>query len=396
MKVTFVTGGTGLIGGEMIPRLLNNDGDGMVRVLIRARSDEEASARLDGTLRYLFKEADLPRAKGRVTALRGDITRERLGLTEEAFAALAEEATHIIHAAATTRFDLPQAEAAPVNLVGTRRVLALARRAARARLDRLVYVSTAYVSGDRSGRILEDDLDVGQRFMNSYERTKFGAEREVRASMGEVPALVIRPCAIIGDSDSGRTRTFNVIYYPLKLLSRGLLRALPGSPSTPIDLVPVDYVADAANHLMLSPDWAGRTFHLTAGDRAETIGAIARLAVEHLNETRSDGVPRLPPVRFVPHRIFHGLLKPALRLLSGSRGRQVIDKLEIYLPYLTTHKVFDTSNTVRALRGTGIAVPRLADYFGRVVRYCLETDWGRAPGRGDTGEPRAPARGGGA
>jgi long-chain acyl-CoA synthetase len=390
MKVTFVTGGTGLIGGEMIPRLLNNDGDGIVRVLIRAHSDAEASARLDGTLRYLFKEADLPRARRRVTALRGDVTRERLGLTEGAFADLAAEATHIVHAAATTRFDLTLAEATAVNLGGTRRVLELARRAARARLDRLVYVSTAYVSGDRCGRILEEDLAAGQRFMNSYEETKFEAEREVRANMEEVPALVIRPCAIIGDSGSGRTRTFNVIYYPLKLLSRGLLRALPGSPSTPIDLVPVDYVADAANHLMLRSDLSGRTFHLTAGDRVESIGAIARLAVKHLNETRGNGGRRLPSVRFVPQLIFHGLLKPALKLLSGSRGRQVIAKLEIYLPYLTTQKVFDTSNAMRELRGTGIAVPRLADYFGRVVRYCLETDWGRAesaPGRGDSGKP---------
>ncbi len=77
----------------------------------------------------------------------------------------------------------------------------------------------------------------------------------------------------------------------------------------------------------------------------------------------------------------------------------MIGKLEIYVRYLKIHKVFDTSNAVRALRGTGIAVPRLADYFGRVVRYCPETDRGRAdnaPGRGYSGEPRAPARGGSA
>ncbi len=377
MTVTFITGATGLVGGEMIPRLLNNDGDSVVRVLVRASSDAEASARLDRTLRHLFKEADLLRAKQRVTALCGDLTREGLGLARARIEELAAEVTHIIHAAATTRFDLPLAEAHAVNVDGGRRVLALARRAARAGLKRYVYVSTAYVSGSRNGKIREEELEAGQSFVNSYERTKYEAERDLRAAMGEVPAVVVRPCAIIGDSWSGRTSTFNVIYYPLKLLSRGLLPALPGSPSTPIDLVPVDYVSDAINHIMQRTDSVGRTYHLTAGDRVESIGTIAKLAVRHLNEGLPPGAKPVPPVRFIPHGIFHYLIKPMLKVMYGAKGREVIAKLEVYLPYLTTRKWFDTSNTVAALSGTGIAMPPLADYFGRVVSYCLETDWGR-------------------
>lgn len=377
MRVTFITGGTGLIGGEMIPRLLNDDPDGIVRVLVRGATDAESAARLDKTLRHLFKEADLHRARRRVTALRGDITADRLGLSSRDFDEVAEEVTHVIHSAATTRFDLPLPEAHAVNVEGTRRVLGLARRAARARLERMMYVSTSYVSGDRSGVLREEELEAGQRFVNSYERTKYDAERDVRVAMGEVPVSVVRPCAVIGDSGTGRTSTFNVIYYPLKLLSRGLLRALPGSPSTPIDLVPVDYVADAMNHILLRRDAVGKTYHLTAGDRVETIGTIARLAVLHLNEQRAPGLPPLPPVRFIPHGIFHRVVKPVLRLRHGAKGRRVIGKLEVYLPYLTTHKNFDTANALRALRGTGIAVPPLGDYFGRVVRYCIETNWGR-------------------
>jgi hypothetical protein len=82
-------------------------------------------------------------------------------------------------------------------------------------------------------------------------------------------------------------------------------------------------------------------------------------------------------VRFIPHGVFHGVVKPLLKLAHGARGRQVIAKLEVYLPYLTTHKRFDTANAASALSGTGISAPPLGDYFGRVVRYCLETDWGR-------------------
>lgn len=386
MRVTFVTGGTGLVGGEMIPRLLNNDGEGVVRVLVRARSDAEADRRLDGTLRYLFKEADLHLARRRVSALRGDVTLPGLGLEPAARDALEHEVTHIVHSAATTRFDLPLPEASAINVGGTREVLAIARRAARRRLERYLHVSTAYVSGDRNGRILEEDLWKNQGFVNSYESTKCRAERDVRALMGELPATVIRPCAVIGDSGTGRTRTFNVIYYPLKLLSRGLLRALPGSPDTPIDLVPVDYVADAANHLLLRRDSAGKTYHLTAGDRVESIGNIAKLAVRFLNDSRGNGEPRVPPVRFIPHGPFHLLLKPLLKAVYGARGREVIAKLEVYLPYLTTRKHFDTSNVEAALRGTGIAPLPLERYFGRVVRYCRETDWGRRAADGPARE----------
>ncbi|MFQ5458478.1 MAG: SDR family oxidoreductase [Myxococcota bacterium] len=202
----------------------------------------------------------------------------------------------------------------------------------------------------------------------------------MRACLDEVPAVVLRPCAVIGDSSSGRTRTFNVIYYPLKLLSRGLLRVLPGSARTPIDLVPVDYVADAANHIMLRADCTGKTYHLTAGPGAVTIGTIARLAVKHLNASRGSGDPAVAPVRFIPHWVFQALLKPALKAMYGARGSEVMARLEVYLPYLTKRKHFDTTNAIEALRGTGIAPPDLESYFGRVVRYCRETDWGRSPG----------------
>jgi len=232
-------------------------------------------ARPVGILDDIVRDKRQEVARRKVAAPRAALERACTGLPPARdFEALSAEATHVVHAAATTRFDLPLGEAHAVNVEGTRRVLALARRAARARLERMLYVSTAYVSGDRSGVIREEDLEAGQTFVNSYERTKHDAEREVRAAMGEVPALVVRPCAVIGDSGTGRTSTFNVIYYPLKLLSRGLLRALPGSPFTPIDLVPVDYVADAMNHVLLRRDAVGKTYHLTAGDRVETIGEM--------------------------------------------------------------------------------------------------------------------------
>ncbi len=131
------------------------------------------------------------------------------------------------------------------------------------------------------------------------------------------------------------------------------------------------------NHIMLRGDSSGKTYHLTAGKDAATIGTIARLAAQFLNESRRPGDPPVPPVRFIPHWVFQAFIRPTIRMTYGARGRAVMEKLEVYLPYLTRQKHFDTSNAIAALRGTGIAPPPLESYFERVVRYCRETDWGR-------------------
>jgi len=128
---------------------------------------------------------------------------------------------------------------------------------------------------------------------------------------------------------------------------------------------------------MLRGDSSGKTYHLTAGKDAATIGTIARLAVQFLNESRRSEDPPVSPVRFIPHWVFPAFIKPTIRVMYGARGRAIMEKLEVYLPYLTRQKLFDTSNAIAALRGTGITPPPLASYFERVVRYCRETDWGR-------------------
>ncbi len=222
-------------------------------------------------------------------AVRGDITQERLGLSDNEYETLAGSVTHIVHSAATVKFRTPLPEARSINVEGTRRVMDFARLAVRrGRLERVAHISTAFVSGDRPGLIREDELNSRQKFTNSYEKTKFEAECLVREAYADLPWVILRPSIIVGNSRTGATTAFNVLYIPLKYMARGLVRFLPGSPDTPIDIVPVDFVCRAIDRLLFSGrDHRGRTFHLCAGPQAATtVGHVLELAQDFLKKRR--------------------------------------------------------------------------------------------------------------
>jgi long-chain acyl-CoA synthetase len=175
-------------------------------------------------------------------------------------------------------------------------VLEFAERChARSGLRRLSYISTAYVAGEHAGRFNEDDLDVGQHFRNAYEQSKFEAER--LAAGAQLPVTVLRPSIIVGERDSGWTASFNVLYWPLRAFSRGAYVALPARRDAPVDVVPVDYVADAIFALSQTPEAEGAAYHLTAGSNATSVGELVELAAAYFRRP----APRLiPPWRIPP------------------------------------------------------------------------------------------------
>src|SRR6185312_13282356 len=172
---------------------------------------------------------------------------------------------HVIHCAATVRFDLPLDLARRDNTEGTRNVLDVTRGLKT--LHRLDYIGTAYVAGGREGLIGEDELDMGQRFSNSYERTKMEAETLVRAFAKDHPASIHRPSIVVGDSKTGETSSFTGMYHTIVLFkqaySKGLKVIFPADPRTKVDIVPVDYVVDALFGLMATEKSLGHGHHLT-------------------------------------------------------------------------------------------------------------------------------------
>ena len=336
MGAVLLTGATGFLGGEILSRLLDRDGR-RVYALVRAENDASAAARL------------APHELLRAVA--GDIEQPGLGLDPQTSERLAREVTTVLHCAASVSFDMGLPESRRVNVEGTRHVVELAERCDA--LERLTYISTAYVSGEPKGVFREDQLDVGQRFRNSYEESKFEAEQMLRERAAGLPLQVLRPSIIVGDSRTGRTSTFNVLYGPLKALARGGIPAIPARRSSPVDIVPVDYVADRAVELATSgPDG---TFHLVAGRNATTVDRILELTALHM---------RKKPPAVLPPRVYGLLLHPWMR-----RRHPGLRSIEVYFPYFSMRVRFDD-------RGLGPGPP-VEDYFGRLIDFAEEAGWGR-------------------
>jgi thioester reductase-like protein len=362
-----LTGATGFVGMELLARYLERT-DRPVYVLVRGANERAAATRVERTLACLFGFRH-PYA-GRVTTVRGDVTRTGLGL-RRGRGALAERVNEVVHSAASVSFDLELDAARAINVDGTRRMLEFAERCRRrgSGLRRFSYVSTAYVAGQHSGCFSEDDLNCGQRFRNTYEQSKFEAERTVAQRREQLPITVLRPSIIVGARDSGWTSSFNVLYWPLRVFARGAYAALPARGEAPVDVVPVDYVADATFALSQAPEAEGATFHLTAGEQATSVGELVELASAFFKRP----APRLiDPVLY--RRLLHPLLVRAAR---DERHRRSLRRSETFFPYFDMDVRYDDRRARVALRSSGIEPTPLPNYFDRLVHFALAADWGR-------------------
>ena len=311
-----LTGATGFVGMEVLARLLERGDD----VVVLVRGDPEHRAQ--EVLRTLGVAAPL-------RAIAGDLSEPGLSIPGDV--------TEIVHCAASISFSLPLDEARRINVDGTRRVLAAARRLPH--LRRLVHVSTAYVAGRHRGRFAAHDLDVGQSFRNGYEHTKHEAERLLAREADGLPLVVARPSIVVGESDTGWTPAFNVLYWPLRAFERGLLDRVPAARDGRVDVVPVDYVADALVTLLDGDDTG--SVHLVAGDDAPTNAELVGLACRALD--------RPPPI-----------LDTATAL--------DLDEAHVYAPYFDVETVFEPGP---------FAPPPLEGYFDRIVDYARRARWGK-------------------
>ena len=350
MKPTvFLTGATGFLGMEVLARLLE-EGDREVLALIRASDDAAAEQRLDDVLKKLWDDPSGYRR--RVTAVRGDVTAPGLGLGDRRD----EYATRtgaVLHCAASITFDLPLAEARAINVDGTSRVLDFAVDAqAREGLERFLHVSTAYVSGRYEGTFRERQLDVGQSFRNTYEETKADAEQIVTLARELGPAIA-RPSIVVGESDSGWTPAFNVLYWPLRAFSRGMFKEVPALADGHVDIVPIDFVADGLVHLLGRRE-AG-VFNLVSGRNAPSVSEVVNLASDWFDK---------------PHP---KLVEPIAPEHVGD------DQGDVFVPYFDMRVLFDDARARAVLGPAGIEAPVLRDYFGKLMEYAEAARWGKRP-----------------
>lgn len=330
-----LTGATGFVGMEVLARLLER-GDEVV-ALVRAADAPAAESRLDDVLGKLWR--DPAPYRGGVSALVGDVTVGDLGLTGGL-----PDVDAVIHCAASIDFSLPLEEARAINVEGTRRVVELVRAAD---VKRFVHVSTAYVAGTTSGRFGEDQLDIGQAFRNTYEQTKRESE-EIVATSG-LGAAIARPSIVVGESTSGWTPVFNVLYWPLRAFQRGLFDEVPVLLEARVDVVPVDYVADGIVALLDRTETG--VFNLVASEQAVTVTELVELACRRFDR---------PPPR---------LIDP-----NAGGGGAGSDHGAVYLPYFDMELVFDATRTRELL---AMRAPRFSDYFGVLMDYADTARWGK-------------------
>jgi thioester reductase-like protein len=345
--LALLTGFPGFIGTRLVAALLERNPELRVVALVEPKMADRAraaAASLDGD---------------RVEVLEGDIADRHLGLDGDQRERLQAELTLVYHLAAIYNLAVPQEIAQRVNVEGTGNVLDLC--AGCQRLERLHYVSTAYVAGDRTGVVYEHELVLGQRFKNHYESTKFQAELWVRHAMERVPVTVYRPAIVVGDSQTGETQKFDGPYYMLRTISQslGMGGRIPqlGKGSAPFNVVPVDFVVDALTAATADPASVGQTLHLVDPEPITSLDLMTILSREYAG--------REPSYRLPPKLVEISLRREVVRRrFAGAPPESIV--------YLNHPVRFDTRRASDLLARHDLRCPRFEEYVKPMVSFFRE------------------------
>ena len=342
----FVTGATGFIGRHLVEQLLKRDGT--VHVLVR----EGSRGKLDELVHGWGADP------GRIVPVTGDLSEERLGVSDEDVAKLNEAGIkHFFHLAAIYDMTADDERNEKLNVDGTRNAVALANELEGTTLH---HVSSIAAAGLHKGLFREDQFDEGQKLPSAYHRTKFESEKIARTE-AKVPWRVYRPAIVVGHSETGEMDKIDGPYYFFKLLQK-LRHWLPEwAPLVAPEMgytnvVPVDYVAKAMDHIAHQSDLDGQAFHLTnpkSQRSGEVMNEFAKAAHAPQTSLRID------------NKILQNLPKGTLSMIMKAPPLKDARKAlladfgipEEVLEYVGLTAQFDTRDTERALKGTEISVP---------------------------------------
>ncbi len=355
MPTYFVTGATGFIGRHLVERLLAREG--AIHVLVR----EGSTGKLDAVIDRLG-------GGGRVHAVLGDLCSPYLGVeasTREALRGI----DHFFHLAAIYDMTADEAQNALLNVGGTQNAIALADDLGAKRFH---HASSIAVAGTYEGHFTEDMFDEGQKLPSPYHKTKFESERLVRSRVRGA-WRVYRPAIVVGDSRTGEMDKIDGPYYFFKALQKAR-RALPqwfpliGLEVGWTNIVPVDWVAAAMDHIAHEPGLDGQAFHLVnpRPQRAgEVLNTFARAGHAPQMVLRVDKrMTDMLPTGVLSYAMKLPALKEVRRTLLADIG--IPDRV---IEHMALAPRFDGRDTQRALKGTGIEVPPLESYSEKLWDY---------------------------
>lgn len=347
----FVTGATGFIGRFLVARLLERE-DSRVFALIRPGSEYK----LDGMRKRLGVNED------RLIAINGDLTKKLLGVSKRDRDDLRDQIGHFFHLAAIYDLEADENQQRYTNIEGTRNALKLAGELSATCFH---HTSSIAAAGLFDGMFYEDMFDEAGELANAYLQTKHESEALVRQE-SPIPFRIYRPSMVVGDSENGEMDKIDGPYYFFKLIQKLGDMLPPWVPLIGIDggkfnIVPVDFVADAIDHIAHQPNLDGQCFHLTADKHysvGEVMNAFASVAdapkmpvrfdanlLDNVPSVLRKGMSNLPPAKFLLHQALDGLDIP-----------------EGALRFLTYPTTFDNSHAKAALEGSNIEAPELESY----------------------------------
>ncbi len=368
--IIFFTGATGFVGTQIVRRLIKK-ADVCIIVLVRGKTFEDASKHLS---RAWWEWPDLMEEieelnrfnldnyrNHKINLINGDLSEENLGLENSIYNSLVNSLTHIIHTAADIKLNASLEDLRRINVNGTENLLKLASDAHKNHeICRFSHLSTAYVAGGRTGNISEESLTNNCGFLSNYERSKYEGELKVKQS--GLPISIFRPGMVVGDSKTGYIKTFNTIYVLIRLYLNNQLYLMPVSRNVKINLVPVDYLADAVMELTFDKNAEGLTFHITAPystlpNAEEFMDFIQKWAYNNLELKISKPLFLSPST--IPY--ISNLLK-----ITGSTGNRLNKILKELAPYLNEDREFSRINSTKFLGNYKLDwkkfLPTLLDY----------------------------------
>lgn len=347
MNIHFFTGFPGFIATALIKQLINEEKLEKLFVLVKESEAEKAVDKANKLMLEL--NVDIP-----VKVIIGDITRPHLGINDMELEELRKETLCMWHLAAIYDLAVKEEIAWHVNVEGTKMVCDFART--HPNIERLMYFSTAYVAGLRTGNLKETELIRPTAFKNHYEETKFEAETLMEQLKDDVAVTIIRPGIVRGHSKTGETIKFDGPYFFLNMIDR--LKWLPfipyiGKTAAYLNVVPIDYVIEASVYLANYKKAAGETVHLT-DPAPHPIEEVFGAMVFELTGKRPKG--RLPQV----------LAEKGLTFKSLQRKLGVEAET---LDYLTWDAQFDTTVAERLLSDSGIQCADFIESIPSMVTF---------------------------
>jgi len=358
----FLTGGTGYIGAHVAANLLNQHGASL-NLLVRARDPQEAENRLWRALQlHLDFKPFYEYLQTRVRVFRGDLTSERFGLSTDDYDRLVHTTDSIIHCAASLNRK-SEKSCLNVNLRGTLEVIKLGMQVDHYHgLRRFSHVSTVAVAGKRQDEVVIEDnsIDWNRSDYDPYARTKKFCEHMIRQLLPDVPKTIFRPSIVLGDSRRAETTQFDMVRAFVFLAG---LPALPLRSRDRVDIVNVDFVADAIASLHSRERTQHDTYHLSSGRDSQTFKQLT----ESLAAAQDKRGPIYLP--FLERPFTKGVNFFSNRKSPVGHGAAL---MKVFLPYLTFNTVFDNARVTSEL---GRKPVPFSQYSYPLLKFSRETNF---------------------